>query len=69
MNPGLSASMLSVAVANAAEMVFRFSEQEVHPLLVERCYSCHSVAEKTRAVITMRVINGVANRRTPSTDA
>lgn len=48
MNPGLSALMLSVADANAAEVDFRFSEQEVHPLLVEHCYSCHSVAEKIK---------------------
>lgn len=48
MNPGLSALMLSVAVANAAETDFRLIEHEVHPQLVEHCYSCHSVAEKIK---------------------
>ena len=45
--PALAWAVLSLASARAAE--FEFFEQKVRPVLVERCYKCHSAeAEKVK---------------------
>jgi len=49
--PFLLIVLLAADLRGAADI--RFFEQKVRPLLVERCYSCHSVAEKTKGGLAL----------------
>lgn len=46
-------AFLMVASSTIAAEDFYFFEQEVRPLLVEHCYSCHSVSEKIKGGLAL----------------
>ncbi|MBL6765652.1 MAG: DUF1549 domain-containing protein, partial [Verrucomicrobiae bacterium] len=53
MRHALPLFILPFATAVAAAEDFRFFEQEVRPLLIEHCHSCHSVAEKVKGGLAL----------------